>query len=188
MTPLESALLEVSSVLEGLQIPYMLIGGLAVSAWGEPRSTIDVDVTLWVEPDDLEATIAELGRRLSVLPKDPISFVRRTRVLPATTSQKVKMDLIFAALPGERGMIDRARPRSIAGKLVMVASVEDLLLMKLASERPKDIDDSRLLLRRFRNMIDRDYIEPRLNELADALSRTDILSIYHEEMRDRAPD
>jgi len=64
----------------------------------------------------------------------------------------------------------------------MVASVEDLLFMKLASERPKDIQDSRLLLRRFQKTIDRQYLEPRLKELADGLARPDILTIYNEEI------
>jgi hypothetical protein len=41
MTPLESAVVEVASVLESCSTPYMLIGGLAVSAWGEPRATLD---------------------------------------------------------------------------------------------------------------------------------------------------
>jgi len=64
----------------------------------------------------------------------------------------------------------------------MVASVEDLLFMKLASERSKDIQDSRALLPRFRKTLDRAYLEPRLKELADGLARPDILTIYHEEM------
>jgi hypothetical protein len=142
-----------------------------------------VDVTLWVEPENLQPVITELARHLTILPKDPLSFVKRTRVLPVTGSHKVKIDLIFAALPAERSMIDRAQPKEIGGKPVMVASVEDLVFMKLLSERAKDIEDSRLLLRRFRTRIDRNYLEPRLKELADGLARPDILAIYHEEMR-----
>jgi hypothetical protein len=69
MTPLESALLEVAGAMDRLRIPYMLIGGLAVSLWGEPRSTLDVDVTIWVEPKDIEHTISEIGKLLNILPK-----------------------------------------------------------------------------------------------------------------------
>ena len=45
MTALESALLEAVGILDRIGIPYMLIGGLAVSLWGEPRSTLDI--TVW---------------------------------------------------------------------------------------------------------------------------------------------
>jgi len=159
----------------------MLIGGLAVSSWGEARSTLDVDVTIWTEPELLDHTVSKIGKHLKLLPEDPAEFVRRTRVLPATSSREVRIDIIFA-LPAEKPIIQRAQPKQIAGKTVMVASVEDLLFMKLASERPKDIQDSRALLRRFRKAIDRDYLEPRLKELADGLARPDILTIYQEEM------
>ena len=182
MTQLESALLEVTGVLDRLRVPYMLIGGLAVSLWGEPRSTLDVDVTVWVESENFEHTIAEIGKLLNILPKKPISFVQSTRVLPCMSSQQVKIDIIFAALEEERRIIQRAQPIKTAGTTIKVASVEDLLFMKLASERPKDTQDSRALLRRFRKTIDRDYLEPRLRELADGLARPDILTIYHEEM------
>jgi len=39
MSRLEAALLEVSAILDELLIPYMLIGGLAVAQWEEPRAT-----------------------------------------------------------------------------------------------------------------------------------------------------
>jgi hypothetical protein len=60
MTRLEAALLEVSAILDELRIPYMLIGGLAVAQWEEPRATLDIDVTIWVEPERLEKTVSDL--------------------------------------------------------------------------------------------------------------------------------
>ena len=185
MTDLELALAEVVTALEAIRVPYMLIGGLAVSSWGEVRSTLDVDVTIWTEPERLDQTVSEIGKSLRVLAKDPVSFVRQTRVLPAASSRDIRIDIVFASLPGEKHIILRAQPKKIGGKTIRVASVEDLVFMKLASERPKDVQDSRALLRRFRRTIDRDYLEPRLKELADGLARPDILSIYHEEMNRR---
>ncbi len=181
MTALESALWEVTAALERLKVRYMLIGGLAVSLWGEPRSTLDVDVTIWAEPDELERTTKEICSHLRAIPKDPVAFVRQTRVLPAMSSGGVRLDIVFAALPEEERIIRRAQPKTVAGKTVMVVSVEDLVFMKLASERPKDIQDARLLLRRFRNALDRRYLEPRLKELAEGLSRHDIWAIYEME-------
>lgn len=48
MTTIEDALAQVSSSRDSLSTPPMLIGGLAVSMWGEPRATLDVDLTVWV--------------------------------------------------------------------------------------------------------------------------------------------
>lgn len=177
MTALEAGLVEVTSVLESLSIPNMLIGGLAVSLWGEPRATVDVDLTIWVEPEDLERTVHQLCERLRVLTGDPVSFVRQTRVLPVQTSQEVRADLIFGALPYEKQAIGRAQPKQVAGQTVMVASVEDLILMKLASERQKDLEDARRLLWRYHGFLNREYLEPRLRELAEALGRSEILEM-----------
>ncbi len=55
MTQLESGLIEVIVILEDLAIPYMLIGGLAVAQWGVPRATLDIDLTIWVEPEEVAA-------------------------------------------------------------------------------------------------------------------------------------
>jgi hypothetical protein len=42
---LEAALATAIEELDGASIPYMPIGGLAVSAWALPRATLDVDLT-----------------------------------------------------------------------------------------------------------------------------------------------
>jgi len=182
MSALESALLEVTAALERVGVRYMLIGGLAVSLWGEPRSTLDVDVTIWTEPEELERTIRELCAHLRAIPQNPSVFVRQTRVLPAMSSGQVRLDIVFASLPEEERIIGRAQPKTVAGRTVMVISVEDLIFMKLASERPKDIQDAQLLLRRFHDALDRVYLEPRLRELSAGLARPDIWTLYEAEM------
>jgi hypothetical protein len=182
MTQLESALLEIVSILDELHIPYMLIGGLAVSLWGEPRATLDIDLSLWVEPDEFDSTVAALSIRLRPLPQDAAAFARETRVLPVVSSQEVRADLVFAALPAELEAIRRAQPTQVGGKTVNVAALEDLILMKLLSEREKDAEDARRLLQRFKGKLDRTYLEPRLSELAEALARPGILETFRREL------
>lgn len=48
------ALGEVVAFLEKEQVPYVLIGGLAVQHWGEPRATRDIDITVLMDEADLE--------------------------------------------------------------------------------------------------------------------------------------
>ncbi|MBI1785936.1 MAG: nucleotidyltransferase [Acidobacteria bacterium] len=182
MTDLESAVVEVASALEALAIPYMLIGGLAVSLQGVGRSTLDADFSLWVEPERLEAIVGQLGARFHVLASDPVAFARQARVLPALSSRGVRVDLVFASLPAERDIIARAEVRSPGGVSVRVASAEDLIWMKLMSERAQDIEDATRLLRRRRKTLDRPYLESRLKELSEAFARDDIMSIYHREI------
>lgn len=180
MTGIEEALGELASALESLQIPYALIGGLAVSLRGEPRATLDVDLAVWVEADALGATVDALCHRFRSVSKDPAEFVRSTRVLPLMTSQSVRADIVFGLLPTEREIVRRATPMTVAGTSVRVASVEDLILMKLVSERERDQEDARRLLRRFGKQLDRNYLEPRITELAESLARPEIRRMLEE--------
>ena len=181
MTELESALVEVASLLDEMGLPYMLIGGLAVALWGEPRATLDVDLSVWVDPAEFDETVRKIAARFPTV-ADPLDFVRRTRVLPVETSQSVRADIVFAALQAEREMMDRAQTLFVAGAGIRVASVEDLTWMKLISDRPRDAEDAKRLIRHFREKLDRGYLEPRLREIAEALGRPDILNTYRREM------
>jgi predicted nucleotidyltransferase len=180
MSSLDGALAELASALRDLEIPYAVIGGLAVSLWGEVRATLDVDLAVWVEAERIDATIVALSRRFEAIPKDPKLFVRETHVLPVVTSQGVRADIVFGVLPVEKELVGRARPKALAGGEVRVASVEDLILMKLISERERDLEDARKLLRRHRGTIDREYLRERLEGVAEGLGRPDIPRIVEE--------
>ncbi len=45
MNPREEASWELHQFFAELGIPYAIIGGVAVQIWGQPRLTIDVDLT-----------------------------------------------------------------------------------------------------------------------------------------------
>lgn len=182
MSELEEALLEVASVLETLSLPYMVVGGLAVSFWGVPRATLDVDVGVWVEADKFEETIQQICSRLRPLTTDPVTFARRTRVVPVATAGDVRTDLILGALPFEREQIERAVRRNVGHRAIPVACLEDLILMKLVSEREKDQADARELLQRNRESVDVPHLEPRLRELADGLARPEILKAFRNHL------
>jgi hypothetical protein len=182
MTELETALVEIASFLDEMQWPYMLIGGLAVALWGEPRATLDVDVSIWVEPEAFDEAVGRISASFRTIP-DALEFARRSRVVPIVTSHGIRGDLVLAALPQERELISHARQKAVGGVQIPVASVEDLILMKLISERQKDLDDAKRLLRRFRTTLDAPYLEPQLQQFAEALGRPDILDVYRSEVR-----
>ena len=66
MTLLEQALLEIVTVFESLHIDYMVVGGIANAVWGEPRATVDVDVTIAVNEQMMADTINQLGQRAHI--------------------------------------------------------------------------------------------------------------------------
>src|SRR4029077_19564394 len=180
MTPLERAIHAIAQVLDSLHIDYAIIGGIANAVWGEARATIDVDVTIAVEPADLPGTVRAIATRLPSPVADAVEFVRQTRVLPLDSSEGVRIDVIFALLPFEVEAIHRAKKVTIAERTVSVVTPEDLVLMKIISDRPRDLADAESIVRRRVSELDREYLEPRLRELATLLERDEIVERWKQ--------
>jgi hypothetical protein len=175
MTTLGAGLVEVIDTLGELKIPYMLIGGLAVAQWEVPRTTVDIDVSVWIEPDQWEAVVQSLSARFAPKTADPLAFVRDTHVLPAITSQGIPVDIIFAMWPMEREAIEHAVTQEFEGRQLHVAPLKYLLFLKFTSDREKDFDDAARLYRRHRGKFDEAWLRDRLTEVADALGHSSIL-------------
>ncbi len=180
MTPFEQAVVSLADFLEGERLPYMVIGGVANLFWGVPRTTLDVDITVWADANQIPSLVERLAFRFKLLPEDPAEFIQQTRVLPLQTEGHIRADLIFALLPYEEEAIRRARPMPFAGRQVRICSPEDLILHKLISDRPRDREDVRGVIARMRKSLDRVYLDPRVESLSHGLSRPDILAFYRE--------
>ena len=174
---LETALVAVARLLDGLRIPYMVIGGYAVTIWGQPRFTADLDMTIQCSVPE-HTLIERLLRSLTSLVADPVRFVQERRVLPARTSDGIAVDIVFAGLPYEVAAIERAVPVEVAGYSVRICTAEDLIVHKIISSRPRDREDILGIARRQGNRLDRSYLAPIVRELAAALDQPDILDFY----------
>jgi len=177
MNALDRTLLEISTFLEKQKIPYMVIGGVALAVWKLPRATLDVDVAVWASGRKEGTLIRRLAAEFKSRVSDPAGFVRDTRVLPLETTSG-RVDVVFGDLPFQRRALRRAKRFRIAGKQIRFSSIEDLILLKIASERAKDQIDVRELLRVHRAGIDRKYLDPLIGQLAEALSRPELLRDY----------
>jgi hypothetical protein len=174
MSDQEGVLLRVAAALERQGIPYMVIGGLANVVWGEPRATLDVDVTVWVDEANLAGAVTDLTAAFRPLVEDPLEFLRETRVLPLESEEGVRIDVVFGLLPFEREAIARAVPIVVAGTPVRFCTAEDLILMKIISTREQDLADAEEVTVRRINLLDLGYLEPRIRELEDLLGRGEI--------------
>src|SRR5438876_1250541 len=104
MPEMDDALVELSSWLSENGIGHMVIGGFAVTVWGEPRFTRDLDVTISVPSAELEQMAERISANFTSLVSDPGKFARETRVLPIMVNS-VPVDVVFAGLPYEEEAI-----------------------------------------------------------------------------------
>ena len=139
----EELLSEIARALDEAGLPYMIFGGQAVLLYGEPRLTRDIDVTLDVDTSrapDLLHLIKE--KQWRILVERPEEFVCDTLVVPALDPKSgIRIDFVFSLTDFERQAIDRSRVVPIAGVDVRFVSLEDLIVMKTISGRPRDLED-----------------------------------------------
>jgi len=175
MKSLESALIAICRFLKQQNIPYMVIGGMANAVWGEPRATLDIDITIWVEDAKIQNLIQSLTPDFKLLPENPREFISKTRVLPIATQTNTRIDLLFGMLRFEESAISRAIEKDIHGTPVRFCTSEDLILHKIISDREKDLHDAKNIIAHQKNKLDIVYLEPRIKELAEILEKPEIL-------------
>lgn len=152
----------------------MVIGGVANLFWGNPRTTQDIDLTIQVQDSEIDGFIDRISGHFKILVKDAKNFVAQTRVLPIQTKSGIRIDLIFALLPYEESAIVRAKMKTIGKIKIPICSAEDLILHKIISERPRDLEDVREILDHQRGKLDEKYLKPLIDGLARDLERPDI--------------
>jgi predicted nucleotidyltransferase len=137
-------------VLTDNAVDFVVIGGIAAVLHGSARATFDLDVCCAPAPENLERlgqALAVLGARLRGVPDDvpfapDAATLRQIDVLTLSTSAG-DLDVLRspAGAPRYDVLARRADRVEIDGTEILVASVEDLMAMKEASDRPKDRAD-----------------------------------------------
>lgn len=180
---LEEALERVTGILDEGRIPYMVIGGVANLVWGLARTTTDLDITVDVEDTGIESFLP-LARRCGLpLLGEAVVFAEERRVLPIRTPDGTRVDFILATLPFEFEAIRRASTVRMADTEFRVCTAEDLIILKAASERPRDHDDIVGVLRRQKNRLDLTDVDSVVEALAKDLSEPEIAERYEKAKR-----
>jgi len=173
------ALQKIVEFLESREISYMIIGGIANSIYGYPRQTFDIDVKIALKEDSLSALIHDLVLLGEMAVEDPLGFVSETNVIPIDID-KVRVDIILAALPYEKEAIKRSQKENIYGVEAHVVTVEDLIIQKCISIREKDWMDISEIIKEQREILDWPYLMKHVEDLSQFLSDPTIIKrIYH---------
>jgi hypothetical protein len=143
-----NALLAFAEAAEQQAVRWYLFGAQAVAAYGVPRTTGDVDVTIDVGERGLTSFIAPL-RRAGFVPRiADESFAIETRVFPVThRATGWNFDLVLAGPGLEQRFLDDVRLFQVGRHQIPVIAPEDLVTLKILAGRPKDLEDVRGLLR-----------------------------------------
>lgn len=135
----EDFLQDFLDILEEQDVPFCVIGGLAVNAYAEPVVSLDLDLV--VTSDRMDELVEVLGQRFTVH-----RFPHSINVSSPSTDLRIQIQTD----PKYQGFIARASRQMILGYETSVAALEDVLQGKVwafsdptrrASKRQKDLAD-----------------------------------------------
>lgn len=154
--------------LDEADVPFVIVGGFAVSAWGTPRTTEDVDVVLEASPAEAAEVAAEMGARdLALLERDLVDAIEDGTHATAFDERSgiYHVDLRPATDPDTRRTLADRRHVEVAGRSVPVASPEETVAHKLLYASEQDLEDAEGVYVRQAGSLDEAHLEARCEDL-----------------------
>lgn len=149
MSELEAALRKLVAYFHQQEIPYAVMGGLAVRVHALPRPTNDIDFSVQLDrnrlpevyraAEQMGLTVPEVYKRgwideIAGLPIVKLRYYLRDGL-------GVDVDIFLAESDFQNSLISRRQPLDVDGLQCWVVSPEDLILLKLIANRPRDLID-----------------------------------------------
>lgn len=165
----QNLLKKIANKLEKFNIDYCVTGGYAVSLWGRPRSTFDIDVVVQLEAEK----IIPLVKHLRLLSK--AGYIEEATAKEAVerggefnyihSESGIKVDFWVIKKNDKIGMSELKRKikKNIDGQKIYFISPEDLILSKLRwfkeTESTRHLEDAKSIIKISKNKIDINYLK-----------------------------
>lgn len=187
-TSLELALLDLKRAFDSRTIRWCVFGAQAVSVWGKPRTTADVDITIGPEVPLSEVFESLAASGFEAALNVDGDFLRNTPVLPVVhTATGIPLDIVIGRSGFETTFLDRAVAVELAGVSVPVVAPDDLIVLKLIAGRPKDIEDATTIVAAQHGEMDLDRIRNLLRQIEEALDQSDLVCAFEEMLLKTTP-
>ena len=148
--------LDLFRALDQAQVRYLLIGGLAMNIYGVERATMDVDLMLAMDDENLQAFL-QVARKLELQPVMPVPLEGIADPLQLKRWAEEKHMVAFALRPPEpsaptldiliQPKIDfslawqRRMEKALGGDRIQLADIDDLIALKAGTGRLRDQSD-----------------------------------------------
>lgn len=167
-------LVAIAEILEGLKIPYLVTGGIAVLVWGRPRFTADIDIIIKLKSRDVDKlekalrAVGEAGYIDKEAIEEAISRRGEFNFIDGETGVKVDFWVVgedsFSLLQLKRKIAKR-----ILNQKVYFISPEDLILNKLKwykqTQSDRHLEDIESIFKISSKKLDKKYLKQQARKL-----------------------
>ncbi len=123
------------AALNAARVRYLVVGGVAVVLHGHLRTTVDLDLVIELEPENLRRALVALAS-LELQPIVPVVFS-----LWHPSKPTLKID-IFVSEPFDFDVVYERAVRVDLGQIeATVVALDDLIALKREAGRPQDLAD-----------------------------------------------
>ena len=142
-------LLDVVDVLIECGVPYALVGALAASYYGIPRSTTDADALIWLgragmNGQDLVTRFEGVGYRAQLNRADIDDPVLGAIIVKDEHENTV--DLLFGVRHSDPDAVQRCVSAPLLDSSIRIIAAEDLIPMKIFAGGFQDLEDVKGIL------------------------------------------
>lgn len=184
MDSLVDSLVAIQGHLRAASIESIAIGGMAVSVWGVPRLTRDVDVKVLLEREDSDRLLAALPADYRPLGSDPSETLRQHAMLFVQDPGGNRIDLLLTDIGFDESAIRRGVQIEVRpGVSARMCTPEDLIIYKLIATRPQDQLDASNVVRRQGDKLDVDYVVDWLRQFEIALADSTLVQTFQSMRR-----
>jgi hypothetical protein len=150
--------LRLSAALEDHGLPYAFGGAIALNYHREPRSTLDIDINIFIDTEKASAALVALGDAYELPDLQRITQELERDGQARSLWGGTFVDLFLANTEFHQAMAGRVRREPFGETTIPVLSIEDLLICKALFDRGKDWVDIEAVGGTRRGELDTAYI------------------------------
>ncbi len=182
MASLIEITLETHKALSSARIPHAIGGAIALGYYAEPRSTIDLDINIFLTEEDLKRVFEVLEKTGCKIDWEKALRSASERGDFRAYRDENRIDVFISFHPYHYQVKKRVRKVPLKNASIPILSPEDLIIFKVLFDRPKDRLDIENLAAAQIGLLDINYLrhwarellppeDSRLNRLEGILSK-----------------
>ncbi|MEA2054815.1 MAG: DUF6036 family nucleotidyltransferase [Candidatus Thermoplasmatota archaeon] len=148
-------------------VAYVVVGGIAILFYGNPRTTMDIDIILQLNERDIRNLVHFLEKKDFVVSEEDLrnALKEKSHCTILDKLSILRLDVKGIYTWSDQMTLERRKAVEWRGTVIYIASPEDIIANKLYFGSEQDIKDAESIYVRQLKKLDMKYLEERCGSL-----------------------